>query len=146
LTVVNDSGKVTILSAQQFAKLPRQTVKAKDHSGMLATYEGVSLAEILREAGVTLGKDLKGPHLADYLLVRAADGYRVVFSLPEIDPAMTDKLALVADRKDGKLLDARNGPYRLVVPHDKGFSRWVRQVVEITVHPAKETGKRAPGE
>jgi hypothetical protein len=46
------------------------------------------LAEVLRVAGVTLGKDLKGPLLANGLIVEAADGYRVVFALPEIDPAM----------------------------------------------------------
>src|SRR5262245_8680046 len=113
LTAVNEKGKATALSAETLAKLTRQTVKATAPAGAPATYEGVSLVEILRAAGVTLGKDLKGPLLANCLVVQAADGYKVVFSLAEIDPDTTDRVVLLADRKDGKPLDAKEGPYRL---------------------------------
>jgi hypothetical protein len=142
LTAVNEKGKTTAFTAEALAKLPRQTVKATDHSGTPATYEGVSLAEVLRAAGVTLGKDLKGPLLANCLVVEAADKYKVVFSLPEIDPEVTDQVVLLADRKDGKALDAKEGPYRLVVPHDKRYMRWVRQVTRIGVQGVTEA---APG-
>jgi len=138
LTLVNESGTVTVLSAKEFAKLPRQSLKAKDHSGAPAEYEGVTLAEVLQTAKVALGKDLKGPLLANCLLVEAADGYRVTFALPEVDPSMTDNLVLLADRKDGKPLDAKEAPYRLVVPQDKKYSRWVRQVTRISVRTTTE--------
>jgi DMSO/TMAO reductase YedYZ molybdopterin-dependent catalytic subunit len=121
-------------------------VKAKDHSGASATFEGVSLAEALREAKVTLGKELKGALLANYILVEAADGYRVSFSLPEVDPAMTDNVILIADRKNAKPLDAREGPYRLVVPHDKKFARWVRQATRISVQSPPKAAPRTEGE
>jgi hypothetical protein len=137
--VTNASGKQTVLSAEAFAKLPRREVKAKDHAGALATYEGVLLGELLGFAGVPLGDDLKGRRLALCLLVQASDGYQVVFSLAEVDPPMTDNIVLVADRKDGKPLDAKEGPYRLVVPHDKRHSRWVRQVTEIAVRRTAES-------
>jgi DMSO/TMAO reductase YedYZ molybdopterin-dependent catalytic subunit len=146
LTLMNESGKVTTLSAAAFAKLPRQTLKVKDHSGTVATYEGTSLAEVLGAAQVTLGKNLKGPLLANCLLVEAVDGYRVVFSLPEIDPENTDHMVLVADRINGQPLDAKHGPYRLVVPHDKRFSRWVRQVSRISVRSTAAAGTRAKGD
>jgi len=133
LSVVNEAGKASVLSAKDFRKLPRQSVKVKDHTGALVTYEGVSLAEVLRLAEVTLGKELKGPLLANGLLVEAVDGYRVVFALLEIDPAMTDNIVLVADRKDGKSLDSKDGPYRLVVPHEKRQARWVKQAVKLSV-------------
>ncbi len=144
LTVVNQSGKTTALSAEKFAKLPRQTVKVKDHSGTAVSYEGVSLAEILRLAGVTFGKDLKGPLLANCLLAEAVDGYRVVFALPEIDPAMTDNIILLADRKDGQPLDAKQGPYKVIVPHEKRPSRWVRQVIKLSIVHAGESPKQKP--
>jgi len=140
LAVVNESGKLTTVSATAFAKLPRKTVKATDHAGVLATYDGVSLVGILRSAKTTLGKDLKGALLANCVLVEAADGYRVVFSLVEIDPELTDNVVLVADRKDGKVLDDQEGPYRLVVPSDKRHMRWVRQVTQIAVRPVGEIG------
>ena len=47
------------------------------------------------------------------LLVEAADGYRVVIALPEIDPAFTDKQFVLAFLKDGKPLDDKEG----AVPH-----------------------------
>ena len=145
LTAVNEKGKATALSVEAFGKLPRQTVKTNDPAGTPASYEGVSLAEVLRAAGVTLGKDLKGPLLANCLVVQAADGYRVVFSLPEIDPDITDHVVLLADRKDGKPLDAKEGPYRLVVPHDKRHMRWVRQVTKVAVQTVDEIGSDKKG-
>jgi hypothetical protein len=144
LSIINEAGKTTALSAADFAKLPRQTLKTKDHSGMAVTYEGVSLAEILSLAQVKLGKDLKGPLLANCLLVEAADGYRVVLALPEVDPAMTDNIVLMADRRNGQPLDAKHGPYQLVVPHEKRQARWVRQVIKISVVQAGEPAKPGP--
>src|SRR6516165_159095 len=76
LTVLNEAGKTTAMTAEDFAKLPRQTLKVKDRTGAAVVYEGVSLAEVLRSAGVVLGKELKGPLLANALLVEATDGYR----------------------------------------------------------------------
>jgi hypothetical protein len=61
------------------------------------------------------------------------DGYRVVFALPEIDPDMTDKVVLVADRKNGKPLAGGEGPFRVIVPDDKRPARWVKQVSKISV-------------
>jgi hypothetical protein len=133
LTVVNDEGKRITLSAEEFAKLPHQVVTAKDHSGANVTYSGVALAEVLRAAQVTLGKDLKGPRLTHCLLIQATDGYRVVFSLAEVDPSMSSQVILLADSKDSHPLSPKEGPYRLIVPSDKRFARWVRQVTEISV-------------
>jgi len=141
LKVENEKGKETTLSAEAIAKLPRQTLKVKDHKGNPATYEGVLLADALRSANVTLGKDLKGPLLANYLLVEAADGYRVVFALPEVDPDLTEKVVLLADRKDGQALTADEGPYKIVAPGDKRNMRWVRRVTRISVR----AGAPAPG-
>src|SRR5262249_30592556 len=130
--------------------------RVKDHRGNEATYEGVALAEILREAKVTLGKDLRGPLLANCLLVEAPDGYRVVLALPEVDPDLTDRVVLLADRKDGNPLGADEGPYRLIVPTDRRNMRWVKQVARISVQgvgtpapkdkpqPGKEQSKEAP--
>jgi hypothetical protein len=138
LTVVPESGKALVLTEMAWKQLPRQKAKARDHSGTLATYEGVTLATVLQEAGVALGKELRGQRLANYLLVEAADGYRVAFSLAEIDPDMSEGVVLLADTRDGKPLDAKEGPYRLVVPRDKRYSRWVRQVIRLSVRQPSE--------
>ena len=90
------------LTEAEFAKLPRQMVHAKDHDGKEADYEGVAVVELLKAAGVKLGQDLRGKALARYLIVEASDGYRAVFALPEIDPAFSERVILLADRRDKK--------------------------------------------
>lgn len=121
------------LSRSDLAKLPRRTVLAKDHDGKEVTYEGVLLADILKLAGVKLGKELRGRQLVQYLLVQAADNYQVVFSLPELDPAFTDRLVLLADRQEGKPLSAPEGPFHIVIPDEKRHARWVRQVITLLI-------------
>ncbi|MEI9964927.1 MAG: hypothetical protein WDM92_09635 [Caulobacteraceae bacterium] len=54
-------------------------------------------------------------------------------SLAETDPAMRPDPVLVADRKDGKPLDAHEGPFRLVVPGDKRPARSARSIVKIEI-------------
>ncbi len=124
------------LTASGLAKMARRTVRAKDHNSHEATFEGVPLVEVLKAAGAKFGNDLRGPALATYLLVEAADGYRVVFALPELDPASTDRVILLADRRDGKPLGAKEGPLRIVVPDEKRQSRWVRQVISLKLKRA----------
>lgn len=88
------------LTVADMAKLPRRVVRATDH-GKEATFEGVMLGEVLRLAGVKFGEALRGKNLQLYLLVEAADGYKAVFALPELDPAFTDRVILLADKHDG---------------------------------------------
>ncbi|HEX4148956.1 MAG TPA: molybdopterin-dependent oxidoreductase [Pirellulales bacterium] len=136
LRVTNEAGKTTEFSAAELLALPRTKIEVKDPPGQVgqsATYQGVGLSEVLSRAGVTLGKELRGPRLATYLLVEATDGYRVVFALPEVDPASSGQIVLLADRKDDEPLSEKEGPLRIVVPHEKPHSRWVRQVVHMRV-------------
>jgi DMSO/TMAO reductase YedYZ molybdopterin-dependent catalytic subunit len=133
LSVGGDVPRPLRLTAPEFARLPRQTVLAKDHDGKEAEYAGVPLVEVLKTAGVKFGQDLRGPALATYLVVEAADGYRAVFALPELDPAFTDRVILLADRRDGKPLGGNADPLRVIVPGEKRHARWVRQVIGLKV-------------
>lgn len=74
------------LSGDDLAKLTRRSLRAKDHSGKEAEFEGVPLVEVLKMAGVKFGEGLRGKSLELYLVVEAADGYRAVYALPELDP------------------------------------------------------------
>jgi DMSO/TMAO reductase YedYZ molybdopterin-dependent catalytic subunit len=123
--------------APDLATLPRQTLQVRDHEGRQSVFEGVALVESLQRAGVPLGKDLRGDRMVTYVLVGAADGYRVVFALPEIDPAFSDRLILLADRRDQQPLSAKEGPLHLIVPGEKRQARWVRQVTSVTVRRAE---------
>jgi hypothetical protein len=132
LTVQTEGGKPTALTRADIEALPHIKVTASV-SGTSTTFEGVALEAVLERAGVEFGQTLKGKRLASCLLVEAADGYRVVIALPELDPAFTDKQIVLAFLKDGKPLDDKEGPYRIVIPDEKRMARWVRQVTTLKI-------------
>jgi DMSO/TMAO reductase YedYZ molybdopterin-dependent catalytic subunit len=137
---LNISGEVERplkLSAADLGKLARRALRAKDHDGKESEFEGWPLVEVLKLAGVKFGEGLKGKNLALYLVVEAADGYRAVYALPELDPAYTDRVILLADKHDGKPMDAKEGPLRIIVPEEKMHARWVRQVTGLVVKRAQ---------
>ena len=104
-----------------------------DVHGKTVSYEGVPLPLVLEKAGMVFGDSMHSKRISAYLLVEAADGYRVVFALPELDPAFTDRVVLLADRADGHPLDNKEGPFHIVVPGEKRMARWVRQVTSLKV-------------
>jgi len=133
LVVKPISGPALTLRARDFARLPQVKVSAKDHEGKSHEYAGVNLHDVLTQAGVPTGHDLRGKEMADFAVVEASDGYRVVFSLAELDPDVGNTQVIVAQSVDGQPLGAKEGPLRLVVPGDKRPARWVRMVTTISV-------------
>jgi hypothetical protein len=132
LIVQIESGKQIVLSRADLETLPRAKVTT-GASDSPTTFEGVALKAVLERAGVAFGESLKGKRLSECLLVEAADGYRVVIALPEIDPVFTDKQIVLAFLRNGKQLDDREGPYRIVIPDEKKMARWVRQVTTLKI-------------
>jgi len=122
-----------VLSPATLAGLPRREASVTDMHGGPATYSGVELGAVLARAGVPQGEALRGRDLAAYAVVIASDGYRVVFALPELDPAFTDRLVLLADQRNGQALPASLAPFRIVIPAEKRQARWIRNAVEIDV-------------
>jgi DMSO/TMAO reductase YedYZ molybdopterin-dependent catalytic subunit len=121
------------LSLDHLRAMSRQRIEVEDR-GARATYEGVPLTEILRRAGVAIGRaPLQGRALTSILFVTAPDGFRAIFALAELDPASGDDRVLLADTRDGLALSAKEGPLRVVAPGDKYPARWVRNVTRITV-------------
>jgi len=57
----------------------------------------------------------------------------VVFALAELDSGILDSDIIVADTMDGAPLPAKQGPFRIVAPHEKRPARWVRMLKSITV-------------
>jgi len=132
LQVINLDGHSTTLTAAQISSLPHVTVDARDHDGP-AQFQGLPLSAILSSAGIQLGDSLHGTRMSEVLLVSAADGYKVAFALAEVDPAFAAREIILADKREGKPLDAKQGPFRVVAPGDKRPARWIRQVTELRV-------------
>ena len=132
LTIQAGSGQQTVLTKLDIESLPHVSVSARD-SDKPAMFEGVALKSVLEKAGIEFGHSMRGKRLASCLLVEAADGYRAVIALPEIDPDFTDKQVVLAFLQDGKPLDAKAGPYRVVIPDERRMARWVRQVTILKI-------------
>jgi len=126
------------LTVADLKKMPRKTLTVTNpHSQKKETYEGVALEEILRKAGAPNGEKMRGPAMATYVLAEASDNYRVVFSLAEIDSGILDSEITVADTMDGAPLSEKEGPFKIVAPHEKRPARWIRMVTAITLIQAK---------
>lgn len=122
------------LTAADLKAMPRKTLRANNaHSGKTEVYEGVLVEDLLKKAGVPQGEALRGPAMATYVLVEAADNYRVVFALEEFNSSFMDSEIIVADTMDGAPLPGALGPFRLVAPHEKRPARWVEMVKSLTI-------------
>lgn len=121
------------LSLTDLQTMTRSTLKAREKNGDEAVFEGVALSDIIKRAKPRLTEKCCGNAANTCVIVRAADNYRVVFSLAEIDPEFTDRKIILADRRDGKPLPDSQGPLRLAVPGEKVHARWVRQVKTLEI-------------
>jgi len=133
LAVQGDIAAPLSLTADDLAKMPRETVSLPAPDGSKIVYEGVTLLEVLQKAGAPMGKQLRGKALASYVLAKAHDGYQVAFTLGELDPQFGNQSILVADKRDGKPLADKQGPFRLVCPNDKEGARSVRMLEALEI-------------
>ncbi len=112
--------------------LPRQPALLTAYGKTIAC-EGVALTVLLARAGVPAGEALRGPALASVIVATGKDGYRIVFSLAEIDARLGNRPVFVVDRCAGAPLAAEDGPLRLIVPGEARAARSVRQLVALRV-------------
>lgn len=134
------SGEVTkplIIHADDLSSMKRTTVHLRERDGKDYAYTGVSIQQILEMAGVTMGKQLRGEKLASYVLVQSADGYKVLFSLAELDSSFINRTVILAWESEGKPLPADKGPFRLVVTGEKKPTRSSYQVTGLMVGSLK---------
>jgi hypothetical protein len=100
--------------------------------GKAVTYSGVPLRVVLNDA-------LKGkPEMqalrdlsSAVLIVQATDDYQTAVSAAAVAMDKEGRRYLLAFERDGKALDERQGPVRLIIPGDEQHVRWVRMVSRI---------------
>jgi hypothetical protein len=122
----------TNFSASDLKAMPRTTITVHNsHSGADETYSGVRLADILAKVNAPLGDEFRGVAVSSYVEVGGSDGYAALFSLAEINPAFHSGEVILADTMNGKPLDTKQGPFKVVATEDKRPARWVRNVTNI---------------
>ncbi len=132
LVIAGDVTQALTITPADLKAMPR-TMVAVSEEGRQISYEGVLVGELLKRAGAPVGRDLSGKAVATYVRASAKDGYQVVFSLAELDPAFTPNDIIVADTIDGKPLFDYQGPLRIVAPHDKRGARSIRMLQRLEV-------------
>ena len=138
LTVTAGGHGSKTLDLAALRALPHKSVAFHNvHTNADENYSGVLLIDLLASLGVPHGKDLHGKGLSEYVVVTGSDGYKAVLALAEIDPEFHPGDVIVADAMDGKPLDEKNGPFKLVVTEDKRPARSVHNLVSIEVKTAE---------
>jgi hypothetical protein len=128
----------TIFDVGSLKKVPHKTITVHNpHTNTDETYSGVPLIDLLAKEGVVHGHDLRGKGLSEYVVATGSDGYKAVLALAEVDPEFHPGDVIVADAMDGKPIDAKSGPFRLVVTEDKRPARSVHNLVSIELRTAE---------
>jgi hypothetical protein len=136
LTVTGGPTGPLRLSIDEIRQLPPARIMAETEHGGSTEYDCVTIAAFLSKADFPMGESIRGKKLADYLIAEAHDGYRAVFSLPEIDPQFTDRTVYLCHTRSGRPLPADEGPFRLIIPKEQRHARWMRQVELLSVRTA----------
>jgi DMSO/TMAO reductase YedYZ molybdopterin-dependent catalytic subunit len=132
LAIAGDVSRPTTVTMAEMKAMPRASATIQE-DGHPVKYDGVLVSELLKRAGVGLGRDMTGNALSTYVLASAKDGYQAVFSLAELDPGFTGSEIIVADSVDGKPLFDYQGPFRIVAPKDTRGARGVRMLLKLEV-------------
>jgi precorrin-4 methylase len=116
------------LAVRDLSAYPRTEIAAigvgegKGYEGT-RNHEGVSLVELLTQAGVKQDLNM-------VIVFTAPDGYRSLISYGELFLSAQGKRIVIADREQGELLK-RNGKFMLVLPDDLHADRYVKAVSKI---------------
>ena len=133
IVVVGPTRAPVDLNIGDLAQMPAARVDTAfltEHGTHQASFEGPLLWTVLQKAGV-IDPEKHREQVSQTIVIQGLDGYRAILALGEIAPEFEGKQVIVAQRMDGKPLDADH--LRVVVPLDKRGGRSVRDVVRIEV-------------
>ncbi|WZO99781.1 molybdopterin-dependent oxidoreductase [Isosphaeraceae bacterium EP7] len=112
---------------------PRVELKVKEGDATV-TYSGVPLAVVLE------GQFKSARRMADLralgdavILIRGSDGYQAALGAAEAATDPKGERYLIAFERDGKPLDAKQGPAKLIIPAEAEHVRWVRMIDSLTL-------------
>lgn len=135
LTLVLADGRSRTFTRADLEAMPQEKASVRLRDAAPFTVSGVSVTALLKAAGLDLSARLGAANVVGHVLVaRAADGYRAVFGLAEVDPHFGHALLLVSwTEADGSPLPARVGPLQLISTGESRPGRWVRQLQSLEV-------------
>jgi hypothetical protein len=124
-----------VVTAADLKSMKRYTIKVGWGGGH--TFSGAGMTDILATIGAPSEKRLHGPALDQVVIVTGRDGFIAVLAIAETSLTLKKAPVILADEEDGKPLDAKQGPYRLVIGGELKQPRSVWGVVGIELRPIK---------
>jgi len=139
LKVVLADGRSQSFTRAQLDAIPAERAPARLRDGEPFTVTGVSVTTLLKLCGLDLNQNLGGGKVVGHALVaRAADDYRAVFGLAEVDPHFGHAPLMVSwTNADGSALSEKAGPVQLISTGESRPGRWVRQLQSLEVKSLK---------
>ncbi|HEY3890259.1 MAG TPA: molybdopterin-dependent oxidoreductase [Caulobacteraceae bacterium] len=145
IVVKGAQGRVETVSAADILAMHRASVTVP--YGDKATFTGAVIGDLLAEVGAPSDVRLHGPPVNQIVVVTGQDGFTTVLSLAETEKSFRTEPIILADRQNGKPLDAKQGPYRLVIGGELKPARSVWGVIEVELRPVNTndpSSKAAP--
>lgn len=137
LTVRAD-GREKVLSRADLAKLPRHELKLAAEAGLdAATMSGIQLWDVIQAAGFHAPEASGRQRAVMTVKLTGADGQNAILAFVEVDPSFSSRMVLLGDLRNGKALEAVEGPWRVFIPTDIRHARWIRGLVAIEVTSLK---------
>jgi len=143
--VKGPQGRVETVTAADMRAMHQASVTVP--YGHKATFSGAVIGDLLAEVGAPSDVRLHGPPVNQIVIVTGQDGFTTVLSLAETEKSFRDRPIILADQENGKPLDAKQGPYRLVIGGELKPARSVYAVIEIELRPVNTndpSSKAAP--
>jgi hypothetical protein len=142
--VKGPQGRVETVSAADIQAMHRASVTVP--YGDKATFTGAVIGDLLAEVGAPSDVRLHGPPVNQIVIVSGQDGFTTVLSLAETEKSFRTEPIILADQENGKPLDAKQGPYRLVIGGELKPARSVYAVIEIELRPVNtnDPSSKAP--
>ena len=145
VVVKGPHGRVETVSAADIRAMHRASITVP--YGDKATFSGAVIGDLLAEVGAPSDLRLHGPPVNQIVIVTGQDGFTTVLSLAETEKSFRTEPIILADQENGKPLDAKQGPYRLVIGGELKPARSVYAVIEIELRPVNTndpSSKAAP--
>lgn len=124
-------GEVVTVTAADLQTLPQETLELESH-GDTITYTGPLLFELMARAGAPDSAMMHGPAFAKVVRITASDGYQIVLSLGEVDPAMKPTRVIIAP-PSSETSESRPAGFRVVVEGDFRPARSLYGVERIDI-------------
>jgi hypothetical protein len=137
-----EARNVSLDDLQALSAVTQTVAFETSHGAQTRTFTGASLWSLLERSGLTNAAGARREMLDRLVVATGSDGYTVVFSLPELDPAFGNKQSLVAY---AQMVDGRSTPLgaegfaSLTAPHDVHGGRYVHSLASLRVQACGST-------